>query len=107
MTVETEPSSFDAHLEAVGHPRRRRVLFALLRADDSRQDVSVLELDCDASDREMRLSMQHVHLPKLAELGIIEFDDDLTVRRGPTFDRIEPLVRLLDEHRDRLAGDLV
>ena len=105
MTVG-DRTSFDAHLEAIGHPRRRRVLFALLRVDGFEERVSVFELGCDASDRELSLSMRHVHLPKLAGTGLVEFDEELSVRRGPAFDRIEPLAELLDENRGRLAGDL-
>lgn len=107
MTVETDRTPFDAHLEAVGHPQRRRVLFALLRVDDPEEHVSIRDLDCDVSGRELSLSMRHVHLPKLAEMGVVEFDDELLVRRGPTFGRIEPLVRLLDEHRDRFTNGLI
>ncbi len=55
------------------------------------------------------ISMHHIHLPKLAEYGFIEWNqDDNLVTQGPCFDEIRPQLRLLAEHQDgRLAKDLV
>jgi len=59
----------------------------------------------DATLTEMRTALYHVHLPKLAEAGYIEWDADThTIRRGPNFDEIVPLLRLMAEHEDELPA---
>jgi len=47
--------------------------------------------------------MQHVHLPKLADHGFIDWDQDAQrVTKGPQFDEIEPLLTVLSENQDVL-----
>lgn len=59
----------------------------------------------DATLTEMRTALYHVHLPKLAEAGYIEWNKDThTIRRGPNFDEIAPLLRLMAEHEDKLPA---
>ncbi|WP_224338405.1 DUF7344 domain-containing protein [Haloprofundus halobius] len=65
--------------------------------------------DPDAVDEatltEMRTALYHVHLPKLAETGYIEWDADThTIRRGPHFDEIAPLLQLMADHEDELPA---
>lgn len=50
---------------------------------------------------EYAISMHHVHLPKLAEYGFIEWHrDDNLVAQGPRFDEIRPHLRLVAEQQD-------
>ena len=51
---------------------------------------------------EYSVSMHHVHLPKLAEYGFIEWnqDDELAVQ-GPRFDEIRPYLELVAEQQER------
>jgi DNA-binding transcriptional ArsR family regulator len=57
----------------------------------------------DAALTEMRMALHHVHLPKLAEAGYLEYDRDThTIRRGPNFGEITPLLRLMADHEDEL-----
>lgn len=47
------------------------------------------------------ISIHHIHLPKLAEYGFIEWDrDNDLVIQGPRFDEISPHLRLLAEQQD-------
>ncbi|WP_436928130.1 DUF7344 domain-containing protein [Halosimplex amylolyticum] len=59
----------------------------------------------DATFTEMRTTLYHVHLPKLAEAGYIAWDRDTnTIRRGPNFDEIGSLLRLMADHEDKLPA---
>ncbi|WP_254768792.1 DUF7344 domain-containing protein [Salinilacihabitans rarus] len=78
----------DALLDAIAHPRRRAVLSALADRTDPlpRADLAALVAartsgrDPDAvapADREAVLvSLHHVHLPKLSEVGLVAVDGD-------------------------------
>lgn len=47
------------------------------------------------------LSLHHVHLPKLADYGFVEWHRDSNlVTRGPRFDELRPLLELIIDHRD-------
>lgn len=51
---------------------------------------------------EYLVSMHHIHLPKLAAYGFIEWDqDEAPVVQGPRFDEVRPHLRLLAEDEDR------
>jgi hypothetical protein len=59
-----------------------------------------------ASLRRQTTQMHHVHLPKLADTGVVEWDrENGTVSRGPNFEAVEPTVRLLAENGHVLPGD--
>ena len=50
---------------------------------------------------EHSVSMHHIQLPKLAEYGFIEWNqDDNLVAQGPRFDEMRPHLELLSEHQD-------
>ncbi|GAA0235854.1 hypothetical protein GCM10009000_059130 [Halobacterium noricense] len=58
----------------------------------------------DEEQTDQTIAMQHVHLPKLADHGFIDWDQDAQrVTRGPRFDEIEPLLTVLGENQDVLA----
>ena len=57
------------------------------------------------ADEEL-LRAHHVHLPKLADYGYVEWDrDENRVTRGSRFDEIRPLIELLDGRRDELPAE--
>jgi hypothetical protein len=87
-------TGLDDYLRLLADERKRRLLRALRAAGDD--PVSV---DSDDPDEQTRL--HHIHLPKLADAGLIDWDprDDIIVR-GPSFDEILPLLETID----RLEG---
>lgn len=103
MTDDDGGMRLDEMLDALADTQRRQLLVELLERDRQGGPV-VVDLDADA-DAERWLAMDHVHLPKLAEYGIIEYDDESDeVRRGPQFGEIRPLLELLYDHEDELPG---
>jgi len=103
----SESRSFDDMMDALADVQRRKLLVALLEhnpQDDTAAVVADFESKTDALER--RISMQHVHLPKLAEYGFIDWNEDThEVRKGAKFDDFRPLLELLEDHEDELPPD--
>jgi predicted transcriptional regulator len=99
--------SFDEMVDALADIQRRKLLVALLEhnpQDDAPVGIADSESESDAVER--LVAMQHVHLPKLADYGFIEWNEDThEVMKGPKFDEIRPLLELLDDHDDELPAD--
>jgi predicted transcriptional regulator len=102
-----ETISFDDMVDALAHVQRRKLLIALLEhnpQDDT--PVAIADSESESNAVERLVSMQHVHLPKLAEYGFIEWNEEThEVMKGPKFDEIRPLLELLDTHEDELPAD--
>lgn len=105
-------SSLNELFKMLSHGYRRRVLMAVARANP--QDEDDLTSESVANDHEgdaetMQLLTQelyHTHLPKLARAGFIDWDREAgVITRGPRFDEIEPLLRLMYDHQDELPDD--
>ncbi|WP_200895674.1 hypothetical protein [Halorubrum saccharovorum] len=98
-------TSFDAMMNSLANVQRRRMLVALLEHNPQDDVLAVLvdsESESDAVER--LVSMHHIHLPKLANHGFIDWDKDShKVTKGPKFDEIRPLLELLDDHEDDSA----
>jgi len=72
-------------------------------------DPVVIDEDESAGEELTRLvAMQHVHLPKLERYGFIEWDQDTNqVSKGPNFDEIRPLLKIIDDHVAELPNEWV
>lgn len=94
--------SIDNALDALGDVQRRRLLIALL--DHNPQDDSpVVVAGGDEDAVERLISMEHVHLPKLADYDYIEWDREAhEVSKGENFDEIRPLLELFADHKEEL-----
>jgi hypothetical protein len=94
----------DRALTAVRHPLRRRVLLALVERGGASTGVDPRAVAPSGTDPErLDVSLTHVHLPKLSALGYARWSNEpVRVRRGQAFTEVEPLVRLLYDHRTEL-----
>jgi len=109
MSKQVTSTSLDSHLNALGHVDRRRLLLTLLHANtDGDRPVEIDQMEYDTAERSLELSMHHVHLPKLEDKGLVDADAEThSVRRGPRFGEIKPLLELLDANREQLPDGWV
>lgn len=98
-------TEFDRHLWAIGHVKRRRLLLTLL----SEPQIHLDDLNMSEEQKEMLLvEVKHAHLPKLADDGVIDWEPgNGSVERGPQFEEVEPVLRLLHNHREKLPDGWV
>jgi len=83
----------DAYLDALGDVRRRQLLTALAEENPQLMDHRYAE---DSETEEYRIQMHHVHLPKLADRDIIDWDRQTgQITKGPEFEAIRPLIECL------------
>ena len=102
MHTDEGTTRFDDLFHQLDHPLRRRVLRELAGADAT--DLATLA--AGPEPERARLQLYHVHLPKLAAAGYVEWDpDDGTVARGPRFGAVEPVLALLGEQGGTLPAD--
>lgn len=88
--------AIDSMMDALKSRTRRVVLMALL-GDTS--TTRIADLERRLSSENDRIRLYHIHLPKLAHAGYIEWDTDAdTVSTGPKYFEVEPLVHLLSEY---------
>ena len=88
---------FDQIAEALGDQTRRQLLVELL----DHNPVARPTAEAESEEREIQLI--HNHLPRLDAMGYIVWDrSQENIIKGPNWDEIEPVVRLLGDHRDRI-----
>ncbi|MFC7096515.1 DUF7344 domain-containing protein [Halobaculum marinum] len=110
MIVEAadDAPSMDTMLDVLANGYRRRLLAALLEHNpqDDRDPQLPADTICSDEDLEtLKIRMRHTHLPKLEGAGVVEWDREAnSVRKGPHFDEIRPLLELMSAHADELPG---
>lgn len=82
MAGYSDSDDLDRVLTALSHPLRRRLMFRLFEATAP----AVVDLGDEFGEAELqdaRVKLYHVHLPKLADLGYVQWNrDDGTVTPG-------------------------
>ncbi|MDG5820787.1 ArsR family transcriptional regulator [Natronococcus sp. A-GB7] len=100
------PPSMDTVLNVLENQYRRRVLVALLEHNPQDAEDPKTPSDSELADEDLetlRIHMTHTHLPKLEVSGFIEWERDTnSIRKGPNFDEIQPLLELMQNHADEL-----
>ena len=97
--------------DALADPYRRQLLFALFDAnpqdDDYLNPLDLLVEGETTDDRAAtRIELRHAHLPKLADMGFIEWDRESgELSKGEKWKEITPLLQLMHEHRDELPDE--
>lgn len=100
---------FDEMVDALADVQRRILMLALLE-HNPQDDAPAIIFDSDRDDTAVKrlVTMNHVHLPKLVDLGFIEWDREChEVTKGANFDEIRPLLELLDDHEDELLNNWI
>lgn len=113
MTPETPDETarapkLDDIFTALSHSTRRHVLSTIgERNPRTSGELEPEELVGSEDERERyRLELYHNHLPSLDAAGFIDWDSETdSITRGPRYDEIRPVIRLMDDHRDVLPGD--
>lgn len=108
MTGVTRPANegqFTDAIRVLSHRYRRELLLALLaenpQDDDNRDPLDLL--DADTEPAVLQTELFHKHLPMLEDEGFIEWDRETgQISKGPDWATIEPLISLIDTHRDEL-----
>jgi predicted transcriptional regulator len=109
MECKLEALSFDDMVDALANVQRRKLLTALLE-HNPQDDAPVVITDSDNETDAVKrpVTMRYVHLPKLVDYGMIEWNEEThKVAKGPQFDEIRPLLELLADHEDKLPADWV
>lgn len=89
-------TQIDGMMDVLSREARRLVLLMLLE-EDAETSIDVIEEAIDSERIEVQL--HHTHLPKLEQAGYIEWQPGSDrITRGPNYDEIEPLLRLLEEY---------
>ncbi|TYT61620.1 hypothetical protein [Natrialba swarupiae] len=96
---------FDNIAEALGDQTRRQILLELLDHNPVEQPEVVTKKDARENEKR-ELELVHHHLPKLDDMDYIVWNrDKQNIVKGPNWEEIEPIVRLLSDNRERLPDD--
>lgn len=106
--LDIDADDWDEVLDCLSDPRRRTVLSVLATSDESVErtalalEVARREPETDPDDAERVLTeLYHVHLPRLAEAGLVEFEDDREAVRYLGHPELGDLARIPEEDADR------
>lgn len=102
------PYSFDSVIDLISDPRRRTLLYALRenRRDEypvdrlidlvDERERAIPRREPERSREELEVSLGHVHLPKLDELGVVDYDTDAGTVRYHRNRALESCIRYVE-----------
>ncbi len=91
----------DRILDILRTSHRRQIL--LLLNEELVETKDDVMMRGEGNSDEIELELETNHLPKLEEAGYIEWNRETgEISKGPNFEEIEPLLKLLEEHADEL-----
>lgn len=100
--------SLDEIFELLANQRRRESLYVLVRREGP---ITVTELGdevasvVEATPERVATALYHVHLPKLADAGVVEYDVETgTVRLTDAFDRFHRYLHVAAVDEGRFIG---
>lgn len=106
----TQPLSVDSVFDALANRRRRYVLHCLQKYDnpmalaDVADEIAVWENETNISEisgeevKRVYISLYHAHVPKLADAGIVEYNQDRDmVALSENADQVEPFLKSIAE----------
>jgi len=104
MDSSAQERTIDDIFDALGHVQRRKLLRALLIHNPQEDDSVVIDADESADEEFTRfMQMHHIHLPKLEDYGFITGNQKTNgVSKGPNFEEIRPMLKLLVDHEEEL-----
>lgn len=108
VALQSSTRELDRVFDSLCHPSRRRILTLLGDAGPGRADEVTLDAAAAAVDGSDNAAVElaHAHLPKLDGAEYVDWDRDSgTIRRGPRFDDVAPLIELLYDHRAELPAE--
>jgi hypothetical protein len=99
---QIQPQRLSTHLDAVRHEDRRQILLAIRDTERWRPSISKFDGSrTPVGEPAIPADLYHRHLPKLAEMGVIEWDRETHwVTRGPEYEQVRPLLAFLSENYD-------
>lgn len=107
--MSNEPMDVDSVLNALESPYRRQLLVALSNhnpQDDDCDPLNLLSVTEEAAVLESALVDSH--LPKLDEMGYISWDQTTNeISKGPDWDEIAPVLKVMVKHKNDLPDGWV
>lgn len=107
MAEDGEP--LNAAFSILSHPLRRRILMRIRNtSSQSPGEFQPSEfIRADEPEQETIIQLHHTHLPKLEEVGYIDWDRNTpAVRKGPNYQEIRTLLDVIVDNEDELPFSL-
>lgn len=97
--------------EALADESRRMVIYSLLDVPKERRlplPEAALSPNISRNSKDLKIQLEHHHLPKLADAGYIRWErDPFCVQRGPRYEEVEIVFKQTIDSLDQLPKTLI